>query len=277
MENYMQRLTPEATEKYVQLLQQDVFRSTTRWPQFDLLVTDLVRLSESLPAGTRVISLERNLLYGGRSLFRPLFHHCDFTSVEMTPPDNSSRGSYNEHLLDNILSEFGNELFETQHHSPHDPKSLSSVRVLKSGEAEVLLVPNLLHHVQDLPQFFSDLGRILAPDGVGYIFDSTLREWHQIPDDYYRLTPWAIEHELQKIGCSIKNVETTGNPFEAILYCWEQALEYLPEADRERWANWLRDDHQPELRRLAEFSDINLLRRHTAFPTAYAVTFERSE
>lgn len=268
----MKVLTPTETQRYLSLLKRDVFRTTTRWPQFDLLLSDVAELAKVTGGASRVISLERNLLYGGRSLIRPFFQHCEFVAVEMSPPTNAGHGSYNEGLLSNILSEFGEDIFECEQASIKPDCCLADSGL---ASADVVIIPNLLHHVRSLPEFFVNVSEILNPKGTGYLFDSTLREWHQVPDDFYRLTPWALEEELRRVGCRIRDVDTTGGPFDAILYCWEQALEYLPDQERSAWKGWLEAEHGPALRVLSERHSVNLVRMNSAFPTAYSILFEK--
>ena len=73
------------------------------------------------------------------------------------------------------------------------------------------------------------------------------RELHQIPDDYLRWTPYGMARALQDAGLSPAPPALTGGPFEAIAYCWAQALEYLPDVKRAEMSAWLYETHMPEL------------------------------
>jgi len=265
-------LSQDDLRKYTDLLRRDVFRTTTRWPQFELLLSNLNELAAATPAGAHVVSVERNRLYGGRSLLRPIFQHCRFTSIDMTPKHNSDRGAYNEALVKEIGAEFGETIFECV--AKFEDLSASNL-LAPPSDVDVLLIPNLLHHVGSLPKFFSYIGSMLHDRTSGYLFDSTLREWHQIPDDYYRLTPWALKNELRSVNCHVTRTDTVGGPFDAIQYCWEQALEYLPEVERDQWREWLDNEHRPKLNELAERYPNNLVRQHSQFPSAYSIFFEK--
>jgi hypothetical protein len=258
----------ESVSKYLDLLREDVFFVRTKWPQFNLLLDELVDLSISLPAESSVLSLERNGLYGGSSLFAPIFKTHNFVAVDCTPPTNQARGAYNAHLVERIRSEFGHDLSPSTSVKPSD---------LASSNFDLVIVPNLLHHVVDLEDLFSTIERCMAPRGSGYIFDSTLREWHQIPDDFYRLTPYALSDRLEKVGLSVSRCSTTGGPFSAILYCWQQALEYLTvdKSLHAKWSQWIENVHRDELLALEADFKSNPVRPSSSFPTAYSVTFHK--
>ena len=70
----------------------------------------------------------------------------------------------------------------------------------------------------------------------------------------------------------MNRVSRTGGPFSAIVYCWLQALQYVPEDQRERLARWFHDEHLPELMRMDDVHRTNRVRQWTSFPTAFSVT-----
>jgi hypothetical protein len=78
----------------------------------------------------------------------------------------------------------------------------------------------------------------LKPGGRLFIFEPILRELHQIPDDYLRYTPYGITQVLSRFGLVAEKFETEGGPFQAISYCWVQALEYFPAEMRGKMEEW---------------------------------------
>ena len=256
-------------ERYLELLATDVFRVETRWPQFQLLLDDMRELSQSDGGEDVVVSIERNALYGGVSLFAPLFQHCQFSSVDFSPEVNLTRGAYKSHLLSRIRMEFGEQF-------------LASPSLFQFSQAglrpNLVVIPNLLHHIPKPWEFFDQHVSPLGAEII-YIFDSTLREWHQISDDYCRMTPFALEELMSGRGYELVSTKTTGGPFSAVLYCWEQALEYLKadESLYERYSAWINDTHKKELLELEDKFTINIERPTSRFPTAYSVRFRKVE
>lgn len=262
----MRTPTEDVIERYLFMLSRDVFRVESRWPQFQLLLNDVAALSIATKPETTVLSLERNVLYGGRSLFAPLFRHAKYSAIDLSPKANLSRGAYNSGLLDEIVSEFGEPFF--------DFVAIDEVEI-HGLRPDLVIVPNVLHHIGRPWDFFERIAS-MGPKKI-YLFDSTLREWHQIPDDYYRMTPFAIEQLMSAYGYTVTSIRTTGGPFSAILYCWEQALEYLEadEAIHAKYSDWLKGIHRAELMSMEQRFTLNIARPNSAFPTAFSVVLEK--
>ena len=55
---------------------------------------------------------------------------------------------------------------------------------------DLILVPNLMHHIPDIEIFFTQIKDILKKNNIVY-FEPLVRELHQEPDDYYRITPYG--------------------------------------------------------------------------------------
>ena len=71
--------------------------------------------------------------------------------------------------------------------------------------------------------------------------------------------------------CGGRHTALTGGPFEAIAYCWAQALEYLPDEKRAEMSSWFYDTHMPELMAWDAACDENKVRGHTSFPVAFSI------
>ena len=122
---------------------------------------------------------------------------------------------------------------------------------------------------------FAEFARLLKPGGRGYLFEALLRELHQAPDDYVRYTPWGFQRDAGPDGLRLTDWFPAGGPFEAIAYCWVQALQYLPATERAAKERWFFEEHFPELMKLDQHSPSNLVRAHTSFPVAYGVFFTK--
>src|ERR687895_155482 len=93
-------LSPERVAAHERMLEERVFQVETKWPQFRRLLEDLRALAGEMPAGATVVCLERTLLYGGYSLFAPLFSRQKFVSVDCSPGTAEGRGAYNAAMVD---------------------------------------------------------------------------------------------------------------------------------------------------------------------------------
>jgi SAM-dependent methyltransferase len=253
--------TESQLQAHADLLAEKVFQTETRWPHFRLLLRNIRDWPRRLPAGASVVSLERTLLYGGISLVAPFFHRQKFISIDSSPDSADERGDYNRAMVD-------------------DPRCLRVPLTqrapiertgLDDAVADLVLVPNLVHHVADQDALFAEMARITRPGGFVYVFEPTLRELHQAPDDYLRYTPFGMRNALARAGLEPGDFEVEGGPFSAVAYCWTQALQYFPEAERGRMERWFYGEHFAELMRWDERYRKNLVRAHTSFPVSFSI------
>jgi SAM-dependent methyltransferase len=147
---------------------------------------------------------------------------------------------------------------------------------LETASADLVIIPNLVHHVANQPGLFNEISRILKPGGRGYIFEPLVREIHQDPDDYVRYTPAGFRKMIESAGMMYDQTIPEGGPFTAVAYCWSQALEYIPEPERSRIEEWFYGQHFQDLLRWDALYPRNLKRKHTSFPTAFGIYFRKA-
>lgn len=256
------KFTPEMLDGHADVLAERVFQVETKWPHFKRLLADIRALADDAPAGASIVSLERGLLYGGCSLIAPFFQEQDFQALDCSPQSAEDRGAYNASMVDDARFLF----------VPGGRRVGVSDTGIADGSADLVLVPNLVHHVADQDALFAELARITRPGGRVYVFEPLLRELHQVPDDYLRWTPFGMARAMREAGLEPAEPKTAGGPFEAIAYCWVQALEYFPEETRADMAAWFYDEHMPELMGWDAAHTQNNVRNHTSFPVAYSIT-----
>jgi SAM-dependent methyltransferase len=252
-------------QEHLDFLADGIFQVRTKWPHFQRMLDDLVELAAQVRPEQRVVCLERAYVYGGDSLFAPLFTKGEFVSVDCHLQSTAERAGYQKSWLEDPRCI----------HIPATLQAQITQIPLPDHSADILLVPNVVHHVQDQEAMFAEIARLLKPGGTGYIFEALLRELHQAPDDYVRYTPWGFETMLKKHGLRQTEWRPAGGPFEAISYCWVQALQYLPPEERAEKEAWFYDVHLPELLALDRKYPDNLSRQHTTFPVGYGVFFTK--
>ena len=250
----------EQIDRHSKVLADKVFL-TDRLPHFDLLLTEIAALASSEKIGNTVVSLERGLLYGGYSLVGPYFHQQNFISVDSSPQSADERGAYNaSKVLDKDFLKV-----------PISTRAPIENTGLDDAIADLVLVPNLVHHIADQNALFNEMARITKPGGKVFVFEPTLRELHQIPDDYLRYTPYGMYEIMQQVGLEPIDTKLDGGPFSAIGYCWLQALEYMPEDQRKQTEDWFYNEHWPQLKQWDEQFPNNLVREHTKFPVGFSI------
>ncbi|MFK7794698.1 MAG: class I SAM-dependent methyltransferase [Gammaproteobacteria bacterium] len=251
-------------DKHTQVLAEKVFL-IDRLPHFDLLLREIRKLGQQAAPASTVVSLERGLLYGGLSLVGPYFHQQEFISVDSSPNSADERGAYNE---DKVVDE--NFL-----RVPITKRAPIESTGLADNIADLVLAPNLVHHIADQHALFSEMARITKPNGKVFVFEPTLRELHQIPDDYLRYTPYGMYEIMRSVGLEPIDTQLDGGPFSAIGYCWLQALEYMPAEERKKAEEWFYGEHWPQLKEWDEKFTDNLVREHTKFPVGFSILAEK--
>ena len=257
--------TAAQLDGHIAVLAERVFQVETKWPHFRLLLRDVGRLAGEMAPQATVVSLERGLLYGGCSLIAPLFHQCEFLSVDCSPPSADDRGGYNEAMIDDPRFLF----VPATHRAPIEATGLPD------NVADLVVVPNLAHHIADQTALFAEMARITRPGGRVYVFEPLVRELHQIPDDYLRYTPFGLQRTLREAGLEPGDFELEGGPFSAVAYCWAQALEYMPAEERELMTRWFYEEQFPQLMDWDARYTENQVRKHTAFPMSFSLVAEK--
>jgi SAM-dependent methyltransferase len=255
-----------ALEAHVAFLHERIFQTSTKWPHYRRLLADLSTLAATLPRASDVVILERSYVYGGNSLFAPLFPKHNVRVVDCELATTAARDGYQKHWTDDPRC----IQIQAGHRAP------VTATGLPDACADALVVPNVVHHVRDQDAMFGEFARLLRPDGTGYIFEALIRELHQTPDDYLRYTPSGFETMLARHGLEMTMWKPAGGPFEAIAYCWSQALQYIPADERAEKARWFFDEHFHELIEMDSRYTRNMCRENTAFPVAYSIYFRRA-
>jgi hypothetical protein len=210
----MSTILPNITT-HLELLKEKVFQ-LDRWPHYGLLLDDLTKLTAER-GRKRVLSFERTLLYGGKSVFAPIFHKHDYLISEQSPASAIDRGAYNAHMVnDERFMESGKRV----------------ERAVPARSVDLALIPNALHHTSIAgPGHAAFLSPILhfylKPGGYLYIYEQFIEDYHQIPDDYVRYTPVGLETLLKSAGFEIVETNTTGGIFSSICYLLDTATEYV--------------------------------------------------
>ncbi len=253
----MKKIKLSDHEKY---LRNNVFFTKNKWPHFNLIFSDIKKLSKKINSSKTVVSLERNSLYGGISLFAPYFSKSNFISVDCSMPKILKRGGYNKINDKSLIIENKKSYY----------CSFDKIK-LKKNTADLIMVPNLMHHIPDVKIFFHQIKSILKKNGTLYIFEPLVRELHQEPDDYFRITPYGFKYILKTYGFKNFQINFNGGPFTAVGYCWDQALQYLPKSKRYIMKKWLEKEMKKLIMMDRKYKKNNF-RKNTSFPMSFSIT-----
>lgn len=245
-------------------LKKKVFFIHEKWPHFNILFEDIKSLSRKKKI-KKIISLERGNLYGKISLFSPYFENKNFISVDCSTSKIRKRGEYNKSkveskkIIKNKISLFRN----------------SNNLNMKSSSADLIIIPNLMHHIFDHNKLLLQCKKILKKGGYLYIFEPILRELHQKPEDFFRFTPFGLEKIIKNIGFKNIKFRFSGGPFTAAYYCLDQALEYIPLNHQKKFKKDFINGNLKKLIHLEKKYKKNLVRKNTSFPVSFSTLIRK--
>lgn len=255
----MINLTTKKIQDHIKTLKNEVFFTKNKWPHFNLLFQDIQRLAKSTKFKD-ILSLERGSLYGSISLFAPIFKNKKFTSIDCSTKKILSRGSYNKKYVKN------KKIIKIPLTYQCDYRNIK----IKDNFADLVIIPNLMHHIYDHHKLIAQCKKVLKKNGSLYIFEPTLREIHQSPDDYFRFTPFGLKKILEDKGFKNIKYKFCGGPFTAALYCLDQAIQYLPKNKRlnfkKKYFNNFKIFQQYDKK-----YKLNLERKNTVFPVSFSI------
>ena len=90
---------------------------------------------------------------------------------------------------------------------------------LRSDSVDCALATELLEHVPDPQPLLREVHRVLRPGGRLYLTVPYLWPLHDVPDDMYRYTPFALERALRAAGFDGVELRATGG--------WDASLAQL--------------------------------------------------
>lgn len=252
---------------YADFLRKNIFK-TDEFAQFELMFQALAALP--LDEATHVAILERSFIYDGQSIFAGLVDAPEVTVIDYRPASASERAGYQAGWLE----ESGYDFLR------------STAAVVDTGtdheldfdtlDCDILLIPNVLHHCRNFPSLMAKLQSAMPRLKRVFVYDSTLRENHQVPDDFCRYTPAALEDVLRPMGYATETLEETGNIFDAILYFISQAKVPLGAPELASVKALMDDKVVPSLREIRHDLKYRPLgRAYASATTAYAITFAR--
>jgi SAM-dependent methyltransferase len=242
------------------ILRDEIFFTKNKWPHFDILFNGIKKIAKLTKKNQKVVMLERTNLYGGVSLFAPFFKKKNFTSVDCITENLLKRGWYNKKFLTN------NKLIKIKSKYQFHYKNLK----LKNSSADYVIIPNLLHHIDDPITLFKQVKKILKPKGSIFIFEPLVRELHQIPEDYSRFTPYGLNNTLKKLNFKNGSVAFSGGPFTCILYYLDQAIQFIPLNKRKNFLKKFNFD-QRFLIQMDKVFKKNLIRKNSSAPVSFSI------
>lgn len=81
---------------------------------------------------------------------------------------------------------------------------------------DVVVSTEVLEHVPSPDEYLLEIKRVLKPGGIFFFTVPFLMSLHEIPHDYYRYTPYALERIFKKAGFKIIEIKAMGGYHAAL-------------------------------------------------------------
>ena len=150
-------------------------------------ILDFVReVAESVPDGARVLDVS-----AGEAPYRELFDHADYVTTDW---------AHSVHPGARAVDVVG----------PADDLPID-------GESfDHILLTEVLEHTPDPTAVLSEMHRILRPGGRLHMTTPFVWELHELPFDFYRYTPWALDRLMRDGGFAATDVEPRNDCFSTL-------------------------------------------------------------
>ena len=254
--------------KIINELKEKIF-DIDRWPHYQIMFDGMDKVIKKINNENQLALLERCYIYNDFSIFSSLFEMGNLDILNFIPP-NSNKINRKNYQFDKLK-----ELPETVKRIKKADVNVNAKDLRKiissRNKYDYIFIPNVLHHYPNPFELFDICKSSLKEKGHLYIFDATLRETHQKPDDFIRFTPDGIVYSLKDIGFEIKDITLSKSPVEALIYTMDQVIQYdlpkelifeisqLDKTIKNKFKYTLKEDFN------------NKVRNYTSFPVAYSI------
>jgi len=81
----------------------------------------------------------------------------------------------------------------------------------RSGSFDTVLCTEVLEHLPDPDLCVREMARVVKPGGRLLVTVPFTQPLHELPSDFYRFTPGALEHLFERSGLAVEHIEPRGN------------------------------------------------------------------
>lgn len=123
-------------------------------------------------------------------------------------------GVYREHVDSVVCVDWP----QSVHSSPYLDREVDLSQPLPFPDAsfETVLLSDVLEHVPDPWSLWSEMARVLAPDGYLVMNVPFMYGIHEAPHDYGRYTEFALRHYATRAGLEVELLDTIGGSLDVL-------------------------------------------------------------
>lgn len=133
---------------------------------------------------------------------------------------------YRECVSENICIDWPSSIHSNAHVDVFC--DLSRTLPFAAGTFDTILSSDVIEHLPNPELAFSEMSRLLKPNGILLLNTPFLYMLHEVPNDYYRFTRYAIKHLLNTAGLELIRLEEVGGYGAVIADLVSKAMAALP-------------------------------------------------
>lgn len=122
---------------------------------------------------------------------------------------------YKDHVRETICIDWGNSFHSNRHLDIE--QDLNKPILLEDNFCDSIILSDVLEHIREPKSLFSEMYRILKPDGKVLMNVPFLYWIHEQPYDYYRYTEFALEYMAKESGFKVEKLEAYGGVVETLI------------------------------------------------------------
>lgn len=134
--------------------------------------------------------------------------------------------TYREYVTENICADWPSSTHGNEHLDIF--VDLSSPLPFADGSFDTILSSDVIEHLPDPRLAFLEMSRLLKPGGILLLNTPFLYMLHEIPNDYYRFTRYAIQRLADTAGMEVVRLEEIGGAGAVIADLISKAFTSLP-------------------------------------------------
>lgn len=133
---------------------------------------------------------------------------------------------YQPYVRENICVDWGGSF----HHAQHLDLELDLNQPLPfaDGEFDTIILSDVLEHIAEPMALWTEMARLLAPNGKIILNVPFFYCLHECPHDYYRYTAFALQRFVEKAGLKVILLEASGGSVEVFADFLAKHLQFVP-------------------------------------------------
>ena len=133
---------------------------------------------------------------------------------------------YQPYVQENTCVDWGGSFHNAQHLDYE--LDLNQPLPFANGEFDTIILSDVLEHIAEPMALWTEMARLLAPNGRIILNVPFFYCLHECPHDYYRYTVFALQRFAEKAGLTVIQLQATGGSVEVFADMMAKHFQFVP-------------------------------------------------